>query len=769
MHVLTAKQIREEERDTVEMYDLLAPSSFIGDTSTVLTKREDVFSVLRYRGVDPECLDPETIADACEHFHGVVRGIDTQYRIYQYVIKRDRPALPACDSVDPLAQARSRWLESRRSDLYSIELYGALLRMASRQESLSSKLFGTLSINEAAQDAQQRLRRRCRALQAVARGAVVRLEQLFQPEILDRRGTLRFLLKLTNAMEVDCDIYGSIPKCRLDEYISRTRLRCFPRHLQQGKRFIKILTLDKIPSVPEAHFRALLAVPCSMIICSEWQRIENEVVRREIEKHRVHHQWNKSNWFVGAFKKQPRADEVLIDESKVDVLKVLSRAIKEIEVKNNFFGRYAMTIALQHEDEAELEDRASMVRQVAMRYDAQLIEETSNLHNAWLSMIPGNYLHTARPRWLLNVPYANSSFLFAPSEGNRWNEHLGKPCLNLLETSDGTLHGYNVHVGEVGNAASFGSVGSGKSFGMNSDVAGLQQYDPFTAIFDRGGSYRALTKHYGGSYLHVGESSDFTINPFCLPPTPGNLNFLVAFVKLLIEQTGEPLTAVEEEDLFERIKSMYACDPSEHRLSYIAETAAKTYNMRLNNWVRDGHLACYFDNPVDNLTLSNFQCFEFMKMSNPQVLEAMFFYVLQRISSVVYDRSQRSRLKVIVFDEAHEFLKHEKTRSFIHRALKEFRKENAIVLLATQSASDLIASGLTDTVIEQCMTKKFYPSPGADENVYRDLFKLTRTEAGLISKLNIGEFLLHQTHGSTVLRLNVDPYSFQIFSNKENK
>jgi type IV secretion system protein VirB4 len=82
--------------------------------------------------------------------------------------------------------------------------------------------------------------------------------------------------------------------------------------------------------------------------------------------------------------------------------------------------------------------------------------------------------------------------------------------------------------------------GSGKSFLLNFLITFLQKYDPYTFIFDMGGSYRSLTEMFGGSYLQVGlQSQSFSINPFCLPPTRDNLNFLFAFVSLLIHDSGK--------------------------------------------------------------------------------------------------------------------------------------------------------------------------------------------------------------------------------------
>jgi hypothetical protein len=60
-----------------------------------------------------------------------------------------------------------------------------------------------------------------------------------------------------------------------------------------------------------------------------------------------------------------------------------------------------------------------------------------------------------------------------------------------------------------------------------------QKYQPLTFIFDVGGSFQSLTTIYGRSYLNVGhESRDFNINPFSLPSTKENRQFLFSFFRV---------------------------------------------------------------------------------------------------------------------------------------------------------------------------------------------------------------------------------------------
>ena len=78
---------------------------------------------------------------------------------------------------------------------------------------------------------------------------------------------------------------------------------------------------------------------------------------------------------------------------------------------------------------------------------------------------------------------------------------------------------------------------------LNFLITNLQKYEPHTCIFDLGGSFESLTQLFGGSYVRVGfESDDFRINPFSLPPSKENLDFLALFVKVLLQGARQSST-----------------------------------------------------------------------------------------------------------------------------------------------------------------------------------------------------------------------------------
>ena len=90
--------------------------------------------------------------------------------------------------------------------------------------------------------------------------------------------------------------------------------------------------------------------------------------------------------------------------------------------------------------------------------------------------------------------------------------------------------------------------------------------------------------------------------------------------------------------------------------------------------------------------------------------------------------------------------------------LKTIRKQNGLVVFATQSPRDALRSPISHTIIEQCPTQIFMPNSKATPEDYRQGMKLSEREYQLVAELlsaGSRRFLIKQNQAGVVAELNL--------------
>jgi len=780
--VLRLKHIVRDYQDAGSVNSLLAPWAFVDD-HTFLTKAGHVGLVFRLDGVDYECLDATARRDAVHRFEAALRVLDEHCRVYQYLCKRRIDAIEAAVCEDPVAndaiQRRAAFLNERRIELYEIDLFLALVYEGWHDRGSSTRLeelvrhpreaLGRwLSSASVLSLLEGDLNRAVGHLHQKAAAFEVQLSDSVNPVRLTKAESFRFFRRLVNYSESSA---GAALKydTHVDYFMADSPVECHRTHLDVGDTRVKVLTMKEPPA---ATFALLLedvyTIPCEFIACLEWRRIPNDRARRDIQTRRRHF-FNKRVSLINYVVETRPDDKMLTDPSADETVTGLGNALTEIEVNGHFFGECSLTLALFDRDPAVVERASAEAVKVMATHDGTVVPETYNLLNAWLSIVPGNSAHNLRRLALLETNYADLSFLFTLDTGERVCPHLGREALLTFETRHRTPYFFNLHVDDVGHTVVAGATGSGKTFALNTVVTHAQKYNPYTVIFDLGHSYRKLATLFRGSYLEIGlRQPDVRINPFALDPTPENLHFLHAFVRVLLEGADAyRLSDPEDRELYEAIENVYVLDAPQRRLFTVANLLPRSLAGRLSKWIEGGRYADLFDHVEDTLTVQRFQVFDFeAARAYPAVLEPLLFYVLHRVNERLTAAGETGQLTLCVMDEAWRFIQHDRLRAYVQEALKTWRKRNAAMLLATQSIDDFASADLLRTVIESCPTKLLLANPSFDRTRYAELFQLNEMELDLLSELiPRRQLLLKRPNLSKVLTLNVDPRSYWLYTN----
>jgi type IV secretion system protein VirB4 len=599
---------------------------------------------------------------------------------------------------------------------------------------------------------------------------ILQVNDFLPMRLLDKQEAFRILKQTLNFDPQKIALARLKYDTFLDYYLCESHLECHRGFLRLDNYYVKVLTL-KEPSAQSFPliFERLLEVQANFHVVTEWKKEDSGTMRRTIQAKRRHFHNTKHSFVSQVNLNDAPAHDVLVDDSKESQVRELGDSIKEIELKGNYFGNFSLTVVIYDLDLAKVERACAEFYKVFSVHDAQLYEEKYNLLNSFLATVPGNHVFNLRYVYLLNSNYADYSFLFTLHCGEHQNYHLRQEYLAVLETNHHTPYFLNLHHRDVAHTMILGRTGAGKSFLLNFLITNLQKYDPWTFIFDLGGSFESLTQLFGGSYVKIGiNSSDFRINPFSLPPTKENLDFLALFVKVLLQGSSPiDLEPGEERDLYQQIENLYSVDPQLRTLGVLANTLGHRIADRLAKWTRGGQFGFLFDNSEDTISFSRFQCFDFQKMSQyPEILEPLLFYILHRANSVISDREISTVFKAFFIDEAWVFLKNPSIQRYIVEALKTWRKANAAMILSTQSLDELRRSEVLDVIIESCPTKIFLANPDMDRDLYRRQFHLNENEVDLISSLvPKQQFLIKTPELAKVANLTVDRKSYWIYTN----
>jgi type IV secretion/conjugal transfer VirB4 family ATPase len=788
--VFKLTQITKDYREAPALCSQVNLFGFVDD-EIFLTKSGDLGIVLSIAGVDYECLDGNTIENLTRRLTAAVRIFDEKCRVYQYLFKRNHECIPFKNYgkpvVDAAIQNRIAYLRGKADSLYSFEIYYVVLYEGFRFETSILESLAKLSSEPGAALTELRailstrkqlllldsdLERARMALRSKARAFLLQVSDFVSSRIVLKDEAFRFLKQILNFSPLKIGNARLKHDTFLDYYLCESHLECHRGFLRVDDYYLKALTL-KEPSTQSFPFilRKLLEVEANYFICTEWVKQAPSKSRSFIHSRRRHFHNTRQSFasYIGSSDQPQGREDTLVDESKETQIRDLGEALKELEIKGNYFGHYSLTVVIYDEDLAKVDSACAEFYKAFSLYDAQLYEERYNLFNAYLATVPGNYAFNLRSMLILNTNYADYSFLFTLHSGHRVNAHLGEEYLAVLETNHRTPYYLNLHCNDTAHSVILGRSGSGKSFLLNFIITNLQKYAPYTFIFDLGGSFESLTRLFEGTYVKVGlETPGFKINPFCLPKTKSNLDFLALFVKILAEGSGnDALSTEEEQEIYEQIANLYSVEPELRTLGVLANTLPRALSLRLQKWTAGGQFGFLFDNAEDTVSFSRFQCFDFQGMEQyPQILEPLLFYILHRANHVITNKEITHVFKAFFIDEAWTFFRNPRIKGYIVEALKTWRKQNAAMILSTQSLDELRNSGIVDVIIETCATKIFLANPDLDRELYRNQFHLNETEidliAGLIPKR---QFLIKNHEIAKVANLEVDPKSYWLYTN----
>ncbi len=588
-------------------------------------------------------------------------------------------------------------------------------------------------------------------------------------ELLNGRDGGRFLSELVNRPGLPWD--GSVTS-GLNWSLAVSELDAERRFLRLDGEPVVLYSLLSPPAAARANMlNDLYRLNARMTVSLEWRPYTTETGRKKINSARKH--YFSQRYSMMAHVQETEGSAVAMEDSVASAESDrLSRALVELETDGIAYGDISLSIAL-HGALSNIERLDGDLRRIFATHDAKLIQEGYGQLAQWFNRMPGQPRSRQLRKVLVSAGAAAAlAPLFGPPRGREQSAHLEAPALTTLETHWQTPFFYDLFAGDVGHTLILGATGAGKSFTLNFLLVQSLQYQPRVLILDLGGSYRWLTRFLGGGYLELspndGASGDsFRLRPFSLPPGERTFQFLTGWVTRLLRLGGMETTGDDPTEIRSRIEDLYAFPPASRNLSSLVRSLPKRMWAAMGRWHGAGTWARYFDNAADgdDLEFAEWQVIDLAGAAEHEDLcEAAMFYLLERLRIALEDPADIRRVKLMVVDEAWRYLKDPAVLSYLAEAAKTWRKRNAALIMATQSAGDVTRTPEAAGLLESMPTKIFLANPNLPEQV-GEIFRLNPDEMDTIRSLVPKmELYLKRAGGAAILRLEVDPASYWLYT-----
>lgn len=429
-----------------------------------------------------------------------------------------------------------------------------------------------------------------------------------------------------------------------------------------------------------------------------------------------------------------------------------------------------------------LNESLAQARSLLAETGMTVAREDFALEAAFWAQLPGNFSMRPRKAPITSRNFAAMSAFHNYPTGRASGNHWGDALAVLITRARSPYH-FSLHASDprdpdggsrkdAGHTFICGPTGSGKTVLIGFLIAMLSRTGATQVVFDKDRGLEILVRALGGEYFALKSGRPTGFNPLQLPLTPANVQFLKIWLSSLVRPVGGlALSVTQQEDLDQALHGTLALGPSMRRLSRLLEfldaTDPEGLHARLARWCEaaEGDYAWVFDNECDVIVerlsgdaIVGFDVTEFLEHTAVRAPITLYLFHLVR-------QLLDGRRLVCWMDEFWRLLADSAFESFAQDGPKTWRKLNAVMCLATQSASDVLNSNISRTIVEQTPTKILFPNSDANFDEYTQGFGLTEREFRLIKeKLEPGSrsFLIKQGHHSVVCNLDLKGFDSEL-------
>lgn len=463
-----------------------------------------------------------------------------------------------------------------------------------------------------------------------------------------------------------------------------------------------------------------------------------------------------------------------INEFAIEMAADANAALAEVDAGDVRFGAFTMTVTLFAQDDESEEDVRRSARRVVERlqeagFDARI--EGMNALEAFIGSLPGHPRANVRRPILHTLNLAHLVPLSSVWSGSPKCPHPrfppNSPALLRASTATGEPYYFNLHSGDVGHGLIFGPTGAGKSVLLSLIVAGFLRYrNAQVFVFDKGLSMLGFTKIVEGTHMNLG-GGDTPLAPLSDLGRLGieyGVEWLIDFARL----HDVPITT----ELRREIGTALAAHQANNYRS-LGEFAELVQSADLRAAIEpyvSGAQTGLFDASSDPFEFSAVNVFETSALGDGDKPSRVLTldYVFRQIDSRLGGRPSQ-----IIIDEAWSFLKDPIFARKIESWLRELRRRNTGVLMATQNLNDVSASSAFEVLKNNVPTRIFLPNPAAESQELRPSYEaigLTRRQISIIANMvQKQDYYVVQPEGVRVVNFALGPLALSLLGGTDEK
>ena len=439
----------------------------------------------------------------------------------------------------------------------------------------------------------------------------------------------------------------------------------------------------------------------------------------------------------------------------------LTEAADQLQSNRFAMGEHHLALMVLCDNLGELPDVAAQARRDLAESGAIVVREDLALEAGYWSQLPGNLRWRVRPAAITGRNFAAMAAMHDYPRGERvglWGEPIA-----LLQSAGATPYKFHFHVrthgsGDVGDAVIFGPKGSGKTVFLGFALTMAEKTGARCVLFDKDRGAEIVSRAIGGTYLALDSGVPSGLSPLrALSSTPSNLEFLRTWVTMLVAGDGS-LTPGEEKAVEQAVAAIMTLPPHHRSLgelrAMLGQSDPNGIGPRLEKWAAGRALGWVFDNEEDLVQLdAPFVGFDMTKvLDNAEVCGPVMAYLFHRVEALVTGQ----RL-IIAIDEFWKALSFKVFENFAENKIKVIRKQNGIMLFATQSVKDALKSPIGHSIIQECQTQILFPNSKGQPEDYISGINCTPAEYELVTQElpNTRAFLVKQGTASLVAQLDL--------------